>query len=115
MSASGSKKTASKKGRPRRGDLVTAEANASAAPSPDPSPAPVAPKPRKKTGTNSQGKRRPITEGEPDPWAHDETTLSMPRSLSNDSAQLLLGDCHEIVRELPDASVNLIYCDPPFG
>jgi site-specific DNA-methyltransferase (adenine-specific) len=30
-------------------------------------------------------------------------------------AQLLLGDCHELIHNIPDASVQLIYFDPPYG
>ena len=29
--------------------------------------------------------------------------------------QLLNGDCLEIMKEIPDKSVDMILCDPPYG
>ena len=29
--------------------------------------------------------------------------------------QLLNGDCLEIMKEIPDKSVDMIFCDPPYG
>ena len=96
-----------KKGRPRRKTAEPVEAQAK----------PVEPATGKKvsSGRNSAGKRRAITQGEPDPWAFDETTINLPKSMHNDWAQVMLGDCHELVKELPNTSVQFIYCDPPFG
>lgn len=35
--------------------------------------------------------------------------------IGNGAARLLLGDCLERLRELPDASVDSVVCDPPYG
>jgi adenine-specific DNA-methyltransferase len=37
------------------------------------------------------------------------------RSFSKGSAQLFLGDCHAVLRQLPDASVDLAFADPPYN
>ena len=34
--------------------------------------------------------------------------------LEMDGCQLKLGDCHELIQSVPDASVDLVYTDPPF-
>ena len=28
---------------------------------------------------------------------------------------LLTGDCMDLMKDIPDASVNLVLCDPPYG
>lgn len=32
-----------------------------------------------------------------------------------DKLNLYLGDCLEVMKDIPDKCVNLILCDPPFG
>jgi predicted methyltransferase len=41
----------------------------------------------------------------------------LPRQLRSEDGQLqlFLGDCHQLLDQLPDASVQLLYSDPPFG
>ena len=36
-------------------------------------------------------------------------------SKMNDNSDLRLGDCLELMRDIPDASVDLILCDLPYG
>jgi len=73
------------------------------------------PKEEGATGLNTRGRQRAVTKSEADPWQHDETTVHLPKVLHNDWAQLMLGDCHKLIQQLPDASVDLLYCDPPFS
>ncbi len=123
MSSLKGKKTAGKRGRSRRQDLVTAEAVESQSTT----PADLIQEPTSqgevkevtysqgKTGRNNLGKRRALTQNEANPWEFDETTKNIPRILSNDWAQIMLGDCHELLKRIPDASVSLLYTDPPFS
>lgn len=89
-------------GRPRKGDFVT-------------QPQPELPREVGATGLNTRGKARAVTKSEADPWQHDETTVNLPKVIHNDWAQMMLGDCHRLIQELPDSSVDLLYCDPPFS
>ena len=35
--------------------------------------------------------------------------------LKLDDCQLMFGDCLERMKEIPDGSIDMILCDPPFG
>lgn len=41
------------------------------------------------------------------------TTLSLPTD--EEAYKIFRGDCHELIRLLPDNSIDLFYTDPPFG
>lgn len=121
MSSSKGKKTAAKRGRPRRQDLVTAEAIEGQSSQANPIQEPTSQEVKEvtysqgKTGRNNLGKRRALTQNEANPWEFDETTKNIPRILSNDWSQIMLGDCHELLKRIPDASVSLFYTDPSYG
>lgn len=35
--------------------------------------------------------------------------------MSNQASEILQGDCLELMKDIPDGSVDLILCDPPYG
>ena len=39
----------------------------------------------------------------------------MEKDLKLDDCQLMFGDCLERMKEIPDESIDMILCDPPFG
>lgn len=99
-------------GRPRKSDLTTAR------PNPDPLPVTIPivhTRDEKSTRKTNRGTRRAVTESEANPWEHTAETLKLPKVISNDWAQIMLGDCQELIKQIPDHSVQLLYVDPPFA
>lgn len=64
---------------------------------------------------DTRGRKRAVTRTENDPWEHTEETQDIPKILENEKSKLMLGDCHNLIKQLPDNSVDLLYTDPPFG
>lgn len=103
-------------GRPRKSDhTANLASNPNPSPDPDPNPTPLVTREQAATGKNNFGTRRAITQSEANPWQHTEETINLPTTISNDWARLMLGDCQELIKQIPDDSVQVLYVDPPFA
>lgn len=48
------------------------------------------------------------------------TNISTPRILEDnltdgEKTHLLNGDCLELMQQIPDSSIDMVLCDPPYG